>query len=184
MENYIKINVIKYVRDGIENGTLIPFKAQKYARIIARQGTPGETIISYSEDANGNEITERVSKISLDNKTHKPGWVATKVDSDGNIILDKHNHPNEWIISDSTFKRKYEIDPVNPNLYKPKGGIQLFVQIPDNIILEQWGSEMKIVSGGYINITNVDDMYGVSERDFYDTYKIIGNLEEENKKSM
>ena len=27
-------------------------------------------------------------------------------------------------------------------------------------------SDMQIAAGGYINITNVDDMYGISQRDF------------------
>ena len=63
-----------------------------------------------------------------------------------------------------------KVDPDNPKLCRSKGGIQLFVQITDNIILNQWGSDMKIASGGYINITNVDDMYGISQRDFEDTY--------------
>jgi len=30
---------------------------------------------------------------------------------------------------------------------------------------------MKIAAGGYINITNISDMYGISQRDFTDTYK-------------
>ena len=65
-----------------------------------------------------------------------------------------------------SFKKKYEIDPENPSLCRPKGGPQIFVQITDNIIVNQWGSDMQIAAGGYINITNVDDMYGISERDF------------------
>lgn len=35
---------------------------------------------------------------------------------------------------------------------------------------------MQIVAGGYINITNVNDMYGISQRDFEDTYKFIDEL--------
>ena len=34
---------------------------------------------------------------------------------------------------------------------------------------------MKIAKGGYINITNFDDMYGISEMDFNDTYKYVNN---------
>ena len=59
------------------------------------------------------------------------------------------------------------------HIYKPKGGKQIFVRINDNIILNQWGSDMKIAKGGFINITKIDDMYGISERDFYDTYKFL-----------
>ncbi len=38
MENYTKVKVINYVKQGIENGTMIPRQAKKFARIIARQG--------------------------------------------------------------------------------------------------------------------------------------------------
>ena len=66
-----------------------------------------------------------------------------------------------------------KIDPNNNLIFRPKGGVQLFVQIPDNIILEQWGSKMQIAQGGYINITDPSDMYGISERDFTDTYRKV-----------
>ena len=115
----------------------------------------------------------------VDPETKETGWIATKVDEKGNILVDNNNHPNQWIIDDTTFKKKYEVDPENPELCRPTGGVQLFVQIPDNIILNQWGEDMKIAAGGYINITNVDDMYGISERDFNDTYKYVD--EKENK---
>ena len=95
-------------------------------------------------------------------------------------MIDEYGNKNEWIIDDTTFKKKYEVDIENPMLFKPKGGPQIFVEIPDNIILEQWGSEMNIEKGGYINITNVDDMYGISKRDFEDTYRFVG---EEIKKT-
>ena len=37
--------------------------------------------------------------------------------------------------------------------------------------MNQWGSYMQIAAGSFINITNVDDMYGISQRDFEDTYR-------------
>jgi len=175
MEVYKKVEVVSYVKEGIENGTLIPVQAEKFARIIARQGNVGETVISWSVDQDGKEVQEKVNKVELDKETNEPGWVVTKVDEQGMIIVDNNNHTNEWIIEDHTFKDKYELDPANPSLFKPKGGIQIFVQIPDNIILNQWGSDMKIAAGGYINITKVDDMYGISQRDFEDTYKVLND---------
>lgn len=109
---------------------------------MARQGNAGETVISWSVDAEGKEVQEKVAQVSVDEKTNQPGWIATKVDELGNVLMDSNGHINEWIIDDTTFKKKYEIDSENPNLCKPKGGLQVFVQIPDNIILNQWGSDM------------------------------------------
>ena len=33
---------------------------------------------------------------------------------------------------------------------------------------------MKISKGGFINLSNPDEMYGVSSRDFEDTYELEG----------
>ena len=182
MDNYTKVEVTSYVKQGIENGTMVPRQPEKFARIIARQGTVGETVVSWSVDSQGNEIQEKVAQVQVDAQTNQPGWIATKVDEQGNIIVDNNGYFNQWIIDDTTFKKKYEVDPENPTLCKPKGGPQIFVQIIDNIILNQWGSDMQIAAGGYINITNVDDMYGISQRDFEDTYKFIDNLSKKGPK--
>ncbi len=182
MEDYTKVEVTSYVKQGLESGTMVPINAEKFARIIAKQGTVGETVISWSVDSQGNEIQEKNAQVQIDPQTNQPGWIATKVDEQGNIIVDNNGHPNQWIIDDTTFKKKYEIDPENPNLCRPKGGTQTFVQTTDNIILNQWGSDMKIAAGGYINITNPDDMYGISQRDFEDTYKIIEELSKKGPK--
>lgn len=171
MENYIKVDVTKYVKQGIENGTMKLLQAEEVSRIIVRQGIPGETVISWSVDVNGNEVKEKIAQVTIDELTQEAGWIATKVNENGEPIIDNNKHLNNWIIDDSTFKKKYEIDPENPNLCKSKGVSQTFVEIPDNIILNQWGEDMAIAAGGYINITNPNDMYGISKRDFEDTYK-------------
>lgn len=171
MEQYIKVDVLNYVKQGLEEGTMVARVAEKFARIIAKQGKVGEEVISWSVDSEGKEIKEKVASVEVDPKTNEPGWIVTKVDEQGEIIVDNNGHPNQWIIEDSTFKKKYEIDEQFPGLFKPVGGVQTFVQINDNIILNQWGSDMQIAKGGYINITNVDDMYGISQRDFEDTYR-------------
>lgn len=36
--------------------------------------------------------------------------------------------------------------------------------------------------GGYINITNKDDLYGISKRDFEDTYKIVNSIQKNSPK--
>lgn len=174
MEEFKKVEINSYVKKLIEQGT-VPREAVKYTRVIAMQGKIGETVISWSVDSNGREIQEKVAQVKIDEKTNQPGWIVTKVDEQGNIIIDNNNHPNQWIIEDSKFKDKYEIDPVSPSLYKPKGGPQVFIQITENITLNQWGSDMQIAAGGYINITNPNDMYGISKRDFNDTYKFVEN---------
>lgn len=169
--DFKKVDVNEYVKEGLENGTMVPRTAVKFARIVARQGVVGQEVESFT--ANG--LLEKVDKIKLDEQTNRPGWIATKVDADGNVIIDEFGHKNQWIISNSTFVKKYEVDPENPTLFKPKGGPQVFIEIQDNITLEQWGSEMNVEKGGFINITNPDDMYGISKRDFEDTYQFVAD---------
>lgn len=177
MENYTRIDIISYIKNGIENGTLIPRKAKKFAKILAKQGVVGETVISWSVDELGNEIKEKVDQVKVDELTNQPGWIVTKVDEQGNIIIDKNGHPNQWIIDDSKFKAKYEIDPEIPTLYKAKGGVQIFVQINDNIIFKVGNSDMKVAAFGYLNITDINNVYGISKRDFDDTYRFIDSIE-------
>lgn len=177
MQDYKKVEVASYVKEGLENGSMVPRQAEKFARIFAKQGTVGEQVISWSVDKEGKEIQEKVAQVQLDEKTNQPGWIVTKVDEAGNVIIDSNNHANQWIIDDTTFRKKYEVDPDNPSICRPKGGPQLFVQIPENITLHQWGSDMRIAAGGYINITNPNDMYGISQRDFEDTYRFTDELQ-------
>ncbi len=40
---------------------------------------------------------------------------------------------------------------------------------------------MMVAADGYINITNIDDMYGIYKRDFEDTYKVVNTDEAEKK---
>ena len=181
MNDNKKVDITKYIQEGIRSGQMVPFTAVKYGRIIARPGVVGETVITWSVDSNGQEVKEKVDQVELDGETNKPGWIVTKVDEDGQVIIDSNGHINEWIIGDTKFRSKYEIDSEKPGLFKPKGAPQIFVRITEDIILEQWGSEMLLSAGSYINITNPNDIYGISERDFNDTYKII---DEEHKKTI
>lgn len=104
MDNYTKVDVHQYVDMGIKNGTMIPKEAEKFARIVAKQGQVGEKVISWSGDSLGHEIQEKVAYVQNDENTNQPGWIVTKVDEDGNIMLDNNNHVNQWIIEDSVFK--------------------------------------------------------------------------------
>ncbi len=181
-ESYVKVEVLKYVKEGLESGSLLPFEAEKFGRVIAREGVVGETIISWSVDANGNSIKEREAVVGISSKTGKVQHVLTKANDDGEAIVDKFGKLNQWVVD--TVDAKYERDTtLGEGVYKPKGGVQIFVQIPDNIILSQWGEEMKIAAGGYINITNPDDMYGISARDFNDTYRQRTSVKTKVKKN-
>ena len=168
---FTKVSGKDYAVAGIASGELKPVVAVKFARVLARRGVEGEEVISYSQ----NGIVEKVATVSEDPETKETGWVLTKLDENGEVLVDEFGHKNEWIVDAGTFARKYDLDETKKeSVYKPKGGPQIFVPIVMDVILEQWGSEMKIEAGGWLNITNPDDIYGISQRDFEDTYKIVG----------
>jgi hypothetical protein len=168
---FTKVDGRAYAEAGIACGELTPVVAVKFARVAARRGEVGEEVISYSQ----NGIVEKIDTVKADPETGEVDWVLTKLDENGEVVVDEFGHANEWIVKHATFTKKYDLDETKEgSVYKPKGGPQVFVPIVMDVILEQWGSEMKIAAGGYINITNVDDMYAISERDFNDTYKNTG----------
>ena len=174
---FTRVDGRAYAEAGIASGELKPVVAVKFARVKARRGVVGEEVISYSQ----NGIVEKVDTVSEDPETKEVGWVLTKVDENGEPIVDEYGHKNEWIVDHSKFTKKYEKDEtMSDGIYKPVGGPQIFVPIVMDVILYQWGGEMKIEAGGWLNITDPSDIYGISERDFDDTYKIVG--EEPNYK--
>lgn len=170
MDAYRKVDTREYVEAGLADGSLEVFEAAKHARIGAIKGEVGQEVISWSEDENGNPIQEKVATVTADKETGETGWIATKTDAEGNPIVDKNGHTNQWIIDDATFKKKYEVDAEHPGIFKPAGGVQKFVETRENLTISQWGEEMKMPRGSFINITNPDDMYAINPRDFDDTY--------------
>ena len=167
---FTKVSGKDYAVAGIASGELKPVVAVKFARVLARRGVVGEEVISYSQ----NGIVEKVATVSEDPETKEAGWVLTKLDENGEVVVDEFGHKNEWIVKHATFAKKYEIDETKTaDVFKPIGGPQIFVPIVMDVTLEQWGSEMKIEAGGWLNITNPNDIYGISRRDFEDTYRIV-----------
>ena len=171
-EGYRKVDTKEYVESGLNDGSLEVVEATKHARINAVKGEVGQEVISWSEDEDGNPIQEKIATVVADEETGETGWVVTKTDSDGNPMVDHNGHLNQWIIDDKTFHKKYEEDKEHPGIYKPAGGPQKFVKTNENLTISQWGSDMNMPKGSYINVTNPDDMYAVNPRDFNDTYTI------------
>ena len=162
-------NIAEYVKDGVKNGTMPLDEVAKFARIKARKGKVNEEVIT--KMANGLEETKNVVKI--DEKTGEAGWIVTNPDGE------------EYIIEDSTFKKKYEIDPENPEQYKPKGGPVHTAKIEEDIVFEApWGGDMKIESGGSLVINAPDDIYGIQKAEFENTYASTGKDKEKVRQEV
>ena len=169
MEERKQVNILEYVKEKQETGELGFKEAQKFQRIEARQGTVGEQVQTILADGT---VETEPREVKLDEKTNEPGWVVNNI-----------NGPEQWIIEDSTFKKKYEQDPENPEVFKPKGGPMLAAQISEDITFAppMWGGDIQnINAGGYLLMdpTNPEDVYGIGEEEFYNTYAFV---EEKNK---
>lgn len=176
--HYKKIeNISAYVQKLAKDGASLII-AEKWARIMARRGTPGEKVVSWSVTGDGDLIMEKEAEVGQDAETGENDWIATKIRKDGSVLVDEYGNKNEWIISDTVFWQKYRQDQEHPGYYIPIGVSQTFLRLPEPIMLRQWGEEsMRVDAGGYINVTNKNNIYVISQRDFEDTYEIErGNL--------
>ena len=81
----------------------------------------------------------------------------------------------EYIVPDSTFKKKYEIYPENPSQYKSKGGPVLSSPINEHIEFDApWGETMKIEAGGSLILSGPEDIYGIQKAEFENNYASTG----------
>ena len=94
------------------------------------------------------------------------------------VLNNVGNTANKWAAETSTFNRKYEQDPTQQGVYKPKGGPMNAAQINEPIsFTAPWGEKMNIDKGGYIlqDPNNPNDIYGISGKDFDSTYRFNEN---------
>ena len=84
---FTKVDGKAYAEAGIACGELTPVVAVKFARVLARRGVVGEEVISYSQ----NGIVEKVATVSEDPETKETGWVLTKLDENGEVLVDGVN---------------------------------------------------------------------------------------------
>ncbi|MBR0113056.1 MAG: hypothetical protein IJM02_04850 [Clostridia bacterium] len=167
-------NIIEYV-DSLKQKTPLTL-AKKRGFIIARKGKENEEIATYVS----NGILETVNTVILD-ENGEPGIVVSMADSDGKKIIDDNGHTNTYIVDRNTFNEKYlDADKVSEDeqLFKPKGGTQEFIQTSEDIsFTAPWGKEENLKAGGFLNITNLDNIYGIAYEEFMRTYTILSETE-------
>lgn len=147
-------------------------EAKKNGNTIAVQGTVGQEVVTLEVDANGNEYIERTGVVTLDPETNEPGWILTKTGSDNKPVLNSFGHTNQYIVPDSKFKSMYEPSQDGFGLYS-KSQIEKFIVADDDVVFETKYGEMVVNAGGYIKVTDLDRISGISEVSFNDTYTIV-----------
>jgi len=75
----------------------------------------------------------------------------------------------EYEIERDKFGKLYEPDPENPGDFRSKGTVQGILLTEDVSFEAPWGEQMYIEAGGVL-VKNGDDIYGIEEDVFIDTY--------------
>lgn len=150
-------NIKEYVRERITDKSIVPGNYVKSTTITARKGVIGERISTITS----NDLQETENVVSKDSNGNVD-WIVTNVTGE------------QYIVKDSVFNEKYEPDEGAPDVFKPKGKPIVAGQIHENIsFIAPWGEPMKILAGGYLVFTDMDDIYGIQEAEFNATYKIL-----------
>ena len=159
-----------YVESKLQSTPII--EAKKMGNTIAVQGSVDQKVDTLEIDSDGNEYVERTGVVSIDPDTGEPGWILTKTGSDNKPIYNEFGHLNQYIVVDSKFKSMYEPSADGLGLYSKKQ-IEKFIQSDEDISFETKYGEMFVPTGGYIKVTDLDRIPGISEQSFHDTYAII-----------
>ena len=71
------------------------------------------------------------------------------------------------------FPKKYEAAPeIGDGWFKPTGGVQKFLELDeDTKFICSWDEEQFIAKGGFVNVSDLSDIYGIARGEFFDTYK-------------
>lgn len=73
-------------------------------------------------------------------------------------------------MSPEKFNERYEI--ISPGVAKSRGTPQYFIRIKENIKLEtSWGELQFLKAGSALNVSNLNDIYGINKEEFEDTYR-------------
>lgn len=175
MLNLSKEEMRAYVEGKLSYSTII--EAKKKGNTIAVPGIVGEEVITYTIE-DGQEKTERTQTVTLDPETNQPGWILTKTNAENQPVINSFGHPNQYIVADSVFKKTYEPSNDGPDLYS-KSQVEKFIQAEEDLHFVTKYGEMEVAKGGYIKVTDLDRISGISAQDFADTYAIVEDKKEE-----
>ena len=151
-------NMQSYLYDQLKGGAK-PKWYKKYARVKAEKGVPGQPI----ETIMKNGLREVAAVVKADEKG-EADWIVTNPSGE------------KYAVPHAKFIKRYELEVGSDGKHAPKGAPIEAIQIHEDITFDvPWGENgapvpMTIKAGGYLNITNLDDVYGIQEEEFYETY--------------
>ena len=165
-----KIKDIRAYTDSLrETGSVV--YAVKTGFVLARRGREGETVETYV--ANGMlETTNRVKR----DEAGAIDIVVSTANAEGEKIVDAAGHTNTYVMTEKAFREKYanaEAVAETERLFRSRGKTQAFLRIPEDIsITAPWGEEQDLKAGGFLNVTDPDDVYGIAYEEFSLNYAV------------
>lgn len=152
-------NMQKYVYDLLAKGGEPRFY-KKYARVEAEKGVPGEKITTVMKDGHV-EVSDVVVKAD---ENGNADWIVTNPDGE------------RYAVPHAKFIKRYELEVGADGKHAPKGSPIEAIEVPEEITFDvPWGENgapvpMTIKEGGYLNITDLSDIYGIQKDEFTNTY--------------
>ena len=146
-----------------------PIMAVKDCKVKARRVQVGEVVDTRPRTSVGGKIytfsetTRAVDEAKADN------IAVTNPDGE------------EYLLAPQKFKERYTQDKKG-NIVS-KGVPQEFVVVPEDIIITptNWGGDTQVIcKGGVLNVTDFNDIYGITNVAFEYTYTILKTKEKEN----
>jgi len=172
-KSYRCVDATDYARRLAERKA-VEVRAEKNACVLARPAIQDETISVFTQNGNLEAVECGV----------EGNVVVTRCDLDGVPIVDSFGHVNTWQMRAETFAEKYDVSNMRPEdgFTRPRGGVQRLIRVDEDVaIMVPWGEDgsevpLTIDRGGWLNVTDPADIYGVADEEFRETYQIVGAL--------
>ena len=129
-----------------------------------------------TRDAQLGELVDTRPRTNINNKIYCFSEAKRTV-NDANQIIVKNPDGEEYLMSYEKFFQRYSKQDEG---WVSKGEPQKFVVVHKNIVIQpkNWGGEKQyICNGGLLNITDKNDIYGITNHAFDNTYKITKKID-------
>ena len=146
-------NIKDYVNNLFLQGKIAKYFIKK-AVVNVRPAIVGEEVITYIKDKNTNALIEETRQI-----VKEENLVIITNPGGENYLVKKDIVENNYVKGDK------EGD------YIAKAKPRKVIEIDENIsFTAPWGETMNLQAGAWLNIDNMDKIYGINPEEFYETH--------------
>ena len=140
-----------YLKYLLKHGEKVEYFV-KAIPVTARKAVEGEQIVTTVKDKDANTFTETV------NVAQKGDWIVTNVGGES------------YIVTNQNFHKLYGEDEKEGTRI-PISTPRKLIKIQHNVSFEApWGETMNIKKGGYLNLDNLNGIYGINPEEFKQTH--------------